>query len=195
MVISGAVEGLVDEAVLRRLVEEAGATLGDVYGKMGKSHLRRRLHGYNQAAKFSPWVVLADLDQDANCAPPLRAVWLPDSAPHMCFRIAVREIESWLLADRKGIAHFLGVKILQIPASPETIEYPKRTLVGLARHSRRIEIRKDMVPGPRSRRRVGPAYSSQLIEFIRSKWKPDIAEQTSESLRRCRESVSRLTGI
>lgn len=75
--ISGAVEGIVDEAVLRRLVQHVGAQAGPVHGKNGKTHLRQRLNGYNQAARFSPWVVLVDLDHDADCAPPFQVTWLP----------------------------------------------------------------------------------------------------------------------
>ncbi len=72
VVISGAVEGDVDEAVLRRLAEQVGAAIGPVHGKKGKQFLLRRVHGYNNAARFGPWVVLVDLDQDADCAPHLR---------------------------------------------------------------------------------------------------------------------------
>lgn len=40
VVISAAVEGLIDEAVVKRLITEAGATVGPVYGKQGKKVLR-----------------------------------------------------------------------------------------------------------------------------------------------------------
>jgi len=60
-----------------------------VYGKNGKAHLRQRLNGYNQAAHFNPWLVLVDLDHEADCAPLFRAAWLPKPGPLMCFRVAV----------------------------------------------------------------------------------------------------------
>ncbi|GAB4255951.1 MAG: ATP-binding protein [Thermoleophilia bacterium] len=82
--VSGAVEGVVDEAVLRRIVEQLGAQLGVVYGKRGKAGLDASLSGYNRAARLSPWVVLRDLDRD-ECAPAVRSRLLPDPAPHMCF--------------------------------------------------------------------------------------------------------------
>jgi hypothetical protein len=68
--ITAAVEGDVDEAVVRSLIEHIQAKIRAVYGRTGKSHLQRRLSGYNQAARFSPWIVLVDLDHDAECAPP-----------------------------------------------------------------------------------------------------------------------------
>jgi hypothetical protein len=64
-VISGAVEGIVDEAVFTRIVRAVRAEPGPVYGKNGKPQLLERLPGYNNAARFSPWLVLVDLDHDA----------------------------------------------------------------------------------------------------------------------------------
>jgi hypothetical protein len=41
--ISGAMEGLVDEAVVKRLIVHIGATAAPVYGKCGKQALLQRL--------------------------------------------------------------------------------------------------------------------------------------------------------
>lgn len=49
--ISAAVEGLVDEAVARRLIIHAGARPGPVYGRQGKPFLRQKIAGYNNAAR------------------------------------------------------------------------------------------------------------------------------------------------
>ena len=192
LVISGAVEGTLDEIVVRRLVEMAGASLGRVYGKNGKPNLRERLEGYNQAARFAHWVVLVDLDQDAECAPLLKAAWLPRPETHMCFRIAVREVEAWLIADRERLARFLSVPIAQIPQEPETLANPKRTMVDIARKSRRAAMREDMVPRAGSGRPIGPAYTSRMIEFVEKKWRPGVAEHSSDSLRRCRRHLLEL---
>jgi len=187
-VISAAVEGIIDEALVRRLLEHVGAKLGPVYGKIGKHHLLKQLQGYNHAARYSPWVVIVDLDHDADCAPPLRAKWLPSVNPTMCFRIAVREVEAWLMADRERLAAFLRIPVSSVPFAPEEIGNPKETLVNLARKSRLRAIQKDMVPRPESGRQIGPAYPSRLIEFIESKqrgWRPEVAAKSSDSLRRC----------
>lgn len=97
-VISGAVEGPVDEAVLRRLIQDLGATPGTIYGKRGKDRLVQQVAAYSHAARITPWVVLIDLDHDADCAPTLRNRLLRDPSPALCLRIAVRAIEAWLLA-------------------------------------------------------------------------------------------------
>ena len=93
VVISAAVEGILDEVVLRRLIEGLGAFPGSVYGKNGKSFLLEKLNAYNQAARFVPWVILIDLDHDADCAPPFLQSCLPNPAPYMRFRVAVREMK------------------------------------------------------------------------------------------------------
>lgn len=188
IVISSAVEGLVDEAVVKRLIAEAGGEIGPIYGKAGKPRLKQRIIGYNNAAHRHPWIVLVDLDNDADCPPPLKAAWLPDPASYMCFRIAVRAAEAWLLADRERFAAFFRVRSSDIPVAPESISDPKEVVIQLARRSRSRDIRQDMVPRPGSGRRIGPAYVSRLIEFVSDRqrgWRPDHAAQSSDSLRRC----------
>jgi hypothetical protein len=193
-VVSAVVEGDVDEAVLRRLIESAGAVAGPVYGKMGKDHVRRQIRGYNHAARLAPWLVLVDLDREADCAPTLRRAWLPDPAPQLCFRVAVRAVEAWLLSDRNNLGRFLGIAVARIPLQPEMEPDPKRTMVALAAGSRRREIRLDMAPRPASGRQVGPAYSSRLIEFVESSWNPEAAIERSDSLQRCYSRLCELVG-
>jgi len=192
VVLSAAVEGIVDDAVVRRLIEDAGALVSAIHISGGKLNLKQKVNAYNHAAGHSPWVLLVDLDRE-ECAPKLRASWLPAPSRLMCFRVAVREVEAWLLGDRQQIAHFLGVAVARVPQTPEFIEDPKRAIVDLARNSRRREIREDMIPRPRSGRSEGPAYASRLIQFTRDLWRPSIAEKHSDSLRRCREALRRMT--
>ena len=192
LAISGAVEGSIDEVVTRRLVRDAGGSLERVYGKGGKQMLRQRLRAYNQAAAHAPWVMVVDLDHDADCAPQFCHEWLPHPGQHMCFRVAVREIEAWLIADAENLARFLSVATKHMPGDPEALPDPKQTMVNLARHSRRRDIRDDMVPRPNSGRSIGPAYNSRLIEFVETNWRPEAAADRADSLRRCRE---RLRGL
>lgn len=194
IVISAAVEGIVDEAVVRKLIAHTGATPGAVYGKEGKASLRKKIADYNSAAQRRPWIVLVDLDRDDDCAPPLRNAWLPQPAPHLCFRVAVREVEAWLLADAERLAGFLSVARSKLPPDPERLADPKTTMVNLARSSRRHAVQEDMVPRKGSGRQVGPAYSSRLIEFVSSSWQPDVAARRSDSLRRAIECLKRLAG-
>jgi len=190
-----ACEGVVDEAVLRRLLEEVGAEPARVYGRNGKEQLRRQIPGYNEAARRFPWVVLVDLNDEAACPPPLVQKWVPDPAPHLCFRVAVHEVEAWLLADSERFARFLSVGHTRLPADPEAVVDPKEKVVSLAQGSRNRAIREDMVARPGSGRAIGPAYASRLIEFVtdrESGWRPAVAAERSESLERCLRRLSEL---
>lgn len=192
VIISSAVEGILDEAVAGRLIESVGAVAGPVHSKNGKAALQDKISGYNHAANISPWFVLADLDHDFACAPLLRDDWLPRISTLMCLRIAVRQVEAWLLADRQGVAKFLGVAMAHVPIDPEGLDNPKRSLVELARRSRRRAIREGMVPRHGSGRPVGPAYASFVAEFVQESWRPKQATRRSDSLRRCIDGLRRL---
>lgn len=187
-------EGILDEVMLRRLVESVGAEIGYVYAVGGKPQLDLRLSGYNEAARYSPWCVLRDLDKDAACPVDLTARLLPDPAPTMCLRIVVRAAEAWLMADRQRMASFLSVSRSKVPASPEDTPDPKEALVNLARRSNKNVVRDSMVPRPGSGRSVGAGYTSLMIEYTRNKWRPEIAAESSESLRRCISCLKNLIG-
>jgi hypothetical protein len=191
-VIHGAVEGLLDEAVLKRLIAHVGAEPGPIHVKHGKANLRNGIQGYNAAARFAPWAVLVDLNHEAECAPPLVNDWLPSPRQRIRLRIAVREVEAWLLADRARLARFLGVARSRIPQTPDNLDDPKQTMVNLGRGSRRRALREDMVPRPRSGIAQGPAYTSRLTEFVNDRakgWRPEVAAHGSDSLDRCIRSL------
>ncbi len=189
VVISGAVEGVTDEAALRRIAECVGTNMGNVFITGGKRRLDKQLSGYDNAAKFSPWCVVRDLDMDGSCAAELVSRLLPHPAEHMRLRIAVRSIEAWMMADRERFARFLSVARSVVPRSPDDLDDLKETLVNLARKSKKRDVREGLVPGERSGRRVGVGYTSFVIEHVQTQWRPDVAASSSDSLRRCMESL------
>lgn len=182
------VEGVMDEFVVRRIFVSCGLCISTAYGKNGKEWIRNHINAYNQAAKFSPWFILVDLDHSFGCAPDLINGWIVARQQLLIFRVAVREIEAWLLADIERMAHFLGVPKSKLPATPDMIVDPKQELIALARLSQKRTIREDLVPRPNSGRRVGPAYTSRLSEFVadeKNGWRPEKAAERSDSLARC----------
>jgi len=183
--LTAAVEGLPDEVALRKLCKEVGAEIGNVYGRTGKQFVLARLSGYNNSARYRHWAVLVDLDNDYPCAGAALPNWLSDPAFLMCFRIAVRELESWLLADRERISEFLRIRADLVTENPDELRDPKLVLIELARQSRSRAIREDMVPDSAAGQSVGPAYTSRIIEFIETNWRPEVAAQRSPSLQRC----------
>lgn len=190
------VEGPTDEAILRRVLELVGVPCGSVYGRRGKAYIEKQLSNYNQAARWSPWLVVVDLDKSAPCAPLYVRARLPNPSSLMHFRLAVRATEAWLLADAERLADFLGIPPARVPPLPDTLDDPKRALVDLARRSRTSSIKEDMVPRPGSHRRVGPGYPGRIIQFVtgpKSLWRPDVAASNSDSLRRCIQGLCTLT--
>lgn len=183
-VIPVLVEGDGDVPIARRLLEFVGFEIGTVYGLSGKNRVDERIEAYNEAARFAKWLVLRDLNGDAPCAPELLRHLLPDPSRGMCFRLAVRAAEAWLIADRQRIAAFLSVPAARVPPNPDQLKDPKSALVNLARRSRRKAIRTDMVPRRGLSSRVGPGYTARIIEYASDHWRPLEAADASPSLAR-----------
>ena len=185
------VEGDTDEAALLVILDLANAAHLRTYGKHGKRYIETKLDSFRQAAASIGdvrWLVLVDLDNET-CAPLYRERLLDSTPPNLLFRVAVRELEAWLLADRNRIAAFLGVSVALVPREPERLADPKLELINLARRSRKSHIRHDLVPLPGGGRSEGPAYTSRIIDFILGDWDPVDAAVNSPSLRRLIEHV------
>lgn len=190
--ITVACEGDGDLAIVERVASEVGISIGIPHVRGGKAGVTRNLRGFNNAARFVPWLVLRDLNGDANCAPDLVREILPVAAPMMVFRVAVRAAEAWLLADHDRIAGFLCVPSTAITFQPESLADPKGELVRIAAKSRSRAIREDMAPAPGRSARVGPGYTNRIIEFARDHWRPKTAARRSPSLAGCIRSLERL---
>lgn len=193
--VTVAVEGMSDEGAVKAILREYGLSVSMFQGREGKDSILKKLSAYNNAARFSPWFVLVDLDSNSHCVVDSVNKWLPNPSEYMVFRVAVTELESWLLADSERISQFLGVARDLIPRDPDTLEDPKREIVNLARRSRRREIREGLVPRPRSGTSVGPTYVSDIREFGQKNWRPRIAAEESPSLARCMKRVEELARI
>ena len=183
------VEGLVDEAAVRKLFSDLSLTTGAFYHTSIPA-FEARLRRFNEAARHAPWFALCDLDRE-ECAPVRRRRYLPDPAPGICFRIAVRTVEAWFLADRKGIARFLRVAKGSVPAAPEEEPDPKSSLVALARRSRSRAVWEGLAPSAGDRRSVGAEYALMMSEFARDHWSPRRAADHAPSLRRTIERCRR----
>ena len=69
----------------RRILIDLDLGLDRVFGQKGKAFLRERIAGFNHDAKFCPWIVVVDLDRDAECPAALVSDWLPQPVHLMCF--------------------------------------------------------------------------------------------------------------
>jgi hypothetical protein len=191
-----AVEDALSESVLRRLL--AGRSVryevSAVYRRGGFGYLKKQAPGFNNAAKACPFLLLTDLDTHA-CPPDLLREWL-GSPPHEHFllRVAVREVESWLLADTIALREYLGVKQPLKIVSPETVPDPKGTLLRTALGARPRMMRDALVWQDRKSGQIlqGPDYNGALAEFVTKHWNPTLARRRCPSLARLLTALARL---
>ncbi|MFM2062847.1 MAG: hypothetical protein RLZZ507_2517 [Cyanobacteriota bacterium] len=150
---------------------------------------------FNHAAKGTPYIVLTYLDR-AECPLELIQEWLPyPKHPNLLFRIAVKEIEAWLLADHESFAKFLGVLPKLIPQNVDEISDPKQTLINIARKSKKRELREAIVPQSNSTAKVGRDYNGQMIYFVNNYWQMEVAKLFSPSLQRTINTIAKFEPI
>lgn len=187
-----AVEDELSGAVMNKLVEHSGRNLSvtRIFNARGNGKLRAGMNKYREASRIFPHIVLTDLDR-CPCPPELIKTWKADQLPsQMLFRVAVREVEAWLLADRAGIARFLHIDVSKVPHLPEAEEDPKRSLINLARRSRKQKFAQEIVPETGSSASIGPLYNVHLVNFVNSEWNIDDACQCAPSLARALAKIS-----
>lgn len=183
--ITLAVEDYLSEAVARKLLEQTNQNyrVSKCLFNHGQGYLKSKINNFNQAAKFTPFFVLTD--QDRGCPPTIISSWLKEEASkYFIFRIAVMEIESWVMAHREAFAEFFSISLDRIPQNMDELSDPKQFLINLVRHSRSKRLRADIIPDTGSTAKVGPDYNNRLSQFVQNKWNVFEAEMHSESLRR-----------
>jgi hypothetical protein len=188
-----AIEDAISSAVIGKLLSDLrpDLTVFTTIGLKGNVYLRSKARDLNRTANHVPVFLITDLDDPNDCAPSLIDSWLGSRlAPKMLFRVAVMEIESWLLADRSRMATLLGIPEEKIPINTDTVRKPKELIVELARHSRLKTIRTELVPAQGSTAAVGPAFNSRMVEFVGARWRPAEAVKCSPSLARCTRRLS-----
>ncbi len=173
------------EAVMKKLLNAFPKKylIAASYNKHGFAAIKRDLKGYNHAARFTPFFVLTDLDQN-ECPPSLIREWMIfDKQPQLIFRVAVREVESWVMADRYGFAKFAAVAIKHIPDKPDDIHDSKAALFEVIKKSKIKELKEDILPHYPGDR-IGPNYNGSLCGFVIQSWNVQRAIQKSPSLKR-----------
>jgi hypothetical protein len=178
------IEDDLQRLVARKLIaQHKTLNISEEWSKGGNQYIKDNLKKFNQAAEFAlPFVVLTDLDA-YDCPLVLLQEWL-SLKPHkrLLFRIAVREVEAWLLADRTNFAKFLGVPVSRITTEPEGIPKPKEFIFELARRSKKHNI-KEGIP-PKGTARTGQLYNSLLAQFVLQYWSLEAALEHAPSLKK-----------
>jgi hypothetical protein len=192
-----AVEDELSEAVGIRIIRETlGADMAvQVLRKSGFGYLRSKLRNFSNMSKHYAVLMITDLDREL-CAPSLKAKWFAgvEQPEKFVFRVAVREVESWLLADAPQLAGFLGVQEAVIPRDPDSVDDPKASLIQIARKAKR-ELREDIVPDRSTKAKQGLGYNRALCPFVVRNWNVRYAVTNSESLKRACHRVAELAAL
>lgn len=185
-----AAEGPTDIAALRKLLEMAGLQPGPVYmgdgtARRGKHNLDARIGNYAKAARIgTPIAILRDLDDDAPCAGDLVRKLAREWPRLLFFRIAIVELEAWLVAERDAFAKHIGVSAGHLPREPEKAGRIRPTILCAATHSKIRDVRDGFPPAEGSGLAFGPEYVPYLTRFIRDIWSPTRAAGNAPSLAR-----------
>jgi hypothetical protein len=197
-------EDQLSEAVLRVILTQSRKNfevlrcfpdLTRQHSSSGFVYIKSKIKDFNRAAKGMPFLVLTDLDKE-ECAPKLIREWLPvKTHPNLIFRVAKREVESWVMADRNAFADFLRIPISKIPINiDDELDDPKAFLVKIARKSKEPAIRNAIVPQSATSK-MGPDYNARLISFVKDKWNLQRAVRHSDSLKRAANAINNFQPI
>jgi len=76
-----------------------------------------------------------------------------------------------------------------IPTRVEEIPDPKNFLIELVRGSRKKDLKRAIVPLPKTTPKQGPDYNAALIKFVYNHWEVEEAAKNSPSLRRTIDAI------
>ena len=179
-------EDILSCAVVSKVIRHSGRNfeIDREINAHGYTEIKSKMRTFCSASHVYPHIVLTDLDT-YECPLELIDDWeATNLPPRLMFRIAVKEVEAWLLADRYGIANFLHIAPNKVPQYPENEADPKRTLINLARRSRKKRLAWDIVPALGSVTKIGPFYNERLSDFVNNTWDINKAITRSSSLKR-----------
>ncbi|MFN8831506.1 MAG: hypothetical protein ACK5W0_16800, partial [Labrys sp. (in: a-proteobacteria)] len=186
-----AVEDQLSELVGSRLLHEAFGRERSFTSlqKNGNGYLRSRLSNFCEMGVHNVVLLITDLDR-APCAATLKQDWFSsrERPAGLLFRVAVREVEAWLMADRSAFSLFFGFQESVVPENVEGIADPKEKLLNLAKRAKR-EVKEELLPRRGVMAGQGTGYNAKLGEFVSNHWCPQRASSNADSLKRARQRL------
>ena len=186
-----AVEDELSEAISMQILKKFDIEIRYTIRGKGNVSLRQKAPELNRSADGTAIFLLTDLDSLRDCPPGLIRSWVKGRLnPRLFFRVAVMEVESWVMADREGFSTFLSIPLHRIPSPTDDILNPKEFLVSLARRSQKKNVREALVPAQGTTLTVGIEYNTLLSEFVQDYWNLERAATASPSLKRTLDRLS-----
>jgi len=183
--ISLASEDILSEVTITKIVTSLEKfRVVNKLGRTGCGDIIKNIEKYNALSKIHYVLIALDLDMKESDAVLLAEIErkIKRKEDKLLFSVSVREIESWLLADRKGFSDFLRISESKIDTNPDSLLDPKGKIVNLAKSSKNAEARTGIPPKPGSAAKVGISYNTLLREFVSQNWSIDRARVNSPSL-------------
>ena len=189
-----AVEDELSESISRQILRYFNFEIQYTIRGKGNVFLRQKAPEFNRSANQTSIFLLTDLDTPRACPPRLIQSWIKGPInPTFFFRVAVMEVESWVMADRMGFAAFLSIPLHRIPSPTDDILNPKEFLLSLARRSKKKSVREALLPAQGSTLSVGNEYNTLLSEFVQEHWNIERAAPVSPSLKRTLDRLHQAT--
>lgn len=163
----------------------------------GHGDIKSRCQAFlNMARSGSHTLILTDLDT-VECACALIRDWFaipqedPVNLPSQCiFRVAVREVESWIIADHAAWAEYIGIPAANFSIHPDRLDDPKEHLLKVIRRKGKKKIHREMLP--KGSAHIGPRYNEVLCDFVDKLWVPARAAENSPSLDRALKALMKV---
>ncbi len=163
----------------------------------GQGALKKKCPKFLNMAKGGLYTFsLADLDTCV-CAEALIRQWfalykgeniaLPKQ---VIFRVAIREIESWIMADRDAWSDYIGIARGNFSTKPDALPDPKQYLLSVIRGKGHRKYHRQMLPAGTAS--IGPLYNTVLCKFVRERWSSVRASEYSPSLSRAIMALNRI---
>ena len=193
------VEGTTDVPIIHSLLEAAQwqVDASGIQVARGVKNIRKRMSSHAQAAQYYPRILF--VDSDHHCPKELRAEMegLSQITPvptGLIIRVVDVCVESWILADRDGLAAFCGLSPSAIPdsAALERTGSHKEVLLNVLGKARIKDVREAMVRRTKGELSFGPLYGRRLADFASRHWSAVHAADHNDSLAR---ALARLTQL
>lgn len=195
MKISIATEDILTEEVMVKIL----SSVSDVdipfkLGKKGCGYLKKNIHKFNELSYRHNVLVVFDSDLQTNINEFRSSIEkeIKNKSRSLDIIIPVREIESWILADREGLSAFLNISGDKLCRSPDDLLDPKEKIISLAKLSKNADIRKGIPPKKGAASKVGLSYNTLLTRFVQENWDIDRAKVHSPSLRTALMTINRI---